>query len=346
MYAKNGLALPLTGAASQPPLFVFARVREDGGMSRGEAVRAEAAGADLYCPRCGYNLRGIESERCPECGGEVDRAKLSASRIPWAHRGEIGRVRAYWKTVAMVVRRPGELAAGVARPVSLSDARRFWVVTVVWAFVPLAVVGTWWVFGSGRVAVWGVYSIDSWEGLRQITDTPNQGSTWRWPASLVDVVWVASFWTGLFLFLLFAAGVASYWFHPADLPVVQQNRAVAVSYYACAPLAWLGVALAVMAMAGWWNLIDPWGYVPLLWRRFTVYGMLVSLVAGLLAAAGVVWWWVATLVMLKRSTRCGVLWLIRAGIGVPMAWVVLALLTVVGIPYVVGLLEVMALSLK
>jgi hypothetical protein len=326
------------------PLFDFAPAGENTGMSRGETVRAEAIGADLFCPRCGYNVRGIDSQRCPECGGEVDRGKLSASRIPWVHRREIGRFRAYWRTVAMVVRRPREVAGEVARPVSLSDARRFWVATVVWAFLPLAMVGTWWVFGSGRLAFAGVYGVNSWQGLRGLVNGGSQGPTWRLPISAADWVWVVSFWVGLFLFLLFSAGVASYWFHAADLPVVQQNRAVAVSYYACAPLAWVGIALAVMLVAGWWNLIDPRGYVPLFWRRFWIYGLLVSSAAGLATAGGVVWWWVVASVMLKRATRCGLVRVIAAAVGLPVAWVALALLTVVAIPYVVGLIELMVLS--
>ena len=32
--------------------------------------------ADLFCPNCGYNLRGIDSERCPECGVVIDREAM------------------------------------------------------------------------------------------------------------------------------------------------------------------------------------------------------------------------------------------------------------------------------
>lgn len=57
---------------------------------------------DLYCPHCGYNLCGIDSGRCPECGEPFDRATASISRIPWMHRPEIGRIKGWWRTVWMV----------------------------------------------------------------------------------------------------------------------------------------------------------------------------------------------------------------------------------------------------
>ena len=27
---------------------------------------------DIFCQRCGYNLRGLTGNRCPECGGSLD----------------------------------------------------------------------------------------------------------------------------------------------------------------------------------------------------------------------------------------------------------------------------------
>lgn len=35
------------------------------------ALVAFLAANDANCPRCSYNLRGVESARCPECGGEL-----------------------------------------------------------------------------------------------------------------------------------------------------------------------------------------------------------------------------------------------------------------------------------
>ncbi len=36
---------------------------------------------DLYCPECGYNLRGIPEDRCPECGFGYDRGAIRAQSI-------------------------------------------------------------------------------------------------------------------------------------------------------------------------------------------------------------------------------------------------------------------------
>ena len=37
-----------------------------------ELLAAFLADRDVQCPRCGYNLRGITSGRCPECGDPLE----------------------------------------------------------------------------------------------------------------------------------------------------------------------------------------------------------------------------------------------------------------------------------
>src|SRR5688500_6888706 len=84
--------------------------------------------ADLFCPGCGYDLRAIDSGRCPECGLPVDRT-AGVSRIPWAHRRRIGWARAYSRTVWLATFRTRKLAAEVERPVDYRAAQQFRLVT-------------------------------------------------------------------------------------------------------------------------------------------------------------------------------------------------------------------------
>ncbi len=45
-------------------------------------IRQALATQDLACPQCDYNLRGLQSGRCPECGWQVH-ARLSFSSQHW-----------------------------------------------------------------------------------------------------------------------------------------------------------------------------------------------------------------------------------------------------------------------
>ncbi len=82
----------------------------------------------------------MESDRCPECGIDIVDVKQRKSIIPWVHRAEIGRVRAYWRTVWLVSFGFKRFCQEMSRPAQLSDARRFRWVTVVVAFLPFAIV--------------------------------------------------------------------------------------------------------------------------------------------------------------------------------------------------------------
>jgi hypothetical protein len=93
-----------------------------------------AASTDLFCPHCGYNQRGLEGDRCPECGGRYQRAELSASRIAWTSRRQIGRVSALVRTVLTASFQPRLLAASVQADLLRRDARWF----VILCTLPLA----------------------------------------------------------------------------------------------------------------------------------------------------------------------------------------------------------------
>lgn len=70
---------------------------------------------DVACPRCKYNLRGLTSERCPECGLDIDADELAVG-IPrenietWLDRCDP------WQPHQVLVRSLFELLCGALRP--------------------------------------------------------------------------------------------------------------------------------------------------------------------------------------------------------------------------------------
>lgn len=180
----------------------------------------------LLCPGCGYDLRGLTSERCPECGFGLAELRAGEAQIPWVHRARLGWFKAYWKTVWWVTRWPERLPPEMARPVNYRDSQSFrWITTLhayglVLAASVLWCVLDWWCGWRGGEALW-------------------------WGLAAVHAASLA--------LLAGLPGVASYFFQSRRLPVEQQNRAIALSYYAWAPLALAPLALPFFA-AGLWTL--------------------------------------------------------------------------------------------
>lgn len=74
-----------------------------------------ASDRDVACPRCGYNLRGLTTPRCPECGFRFDFEQLQAGflreNIPtWLDRCDL------WQPHQALLRSLYELARGTLRP--------------------------------------------------------------------------------------------------------------------------------------------------------------------------------------------------------------------------------------
>ncbi|HKQ47015.1 MAG TPA: hypothetical protein VJZ71_02970 [Phycisphaerae bacterium] len=79
-------------------------------------VVATSSDEEIYCPICNYNLTGILTGRCPECGSLFDREALRANQqanritlIPWDDPAET----AFWPRLKKTL------------PICLFDAKRF-----------------------------------------------------------------------------------------------------------------------------------------------------------------------------------------------------------------------------
>lgn len=293
-----------------------------------------SAAATLLCAGCGYDLRGSPGERCPECGLVIDRSGAGESRIAWMHRRRIGRVRAFWKTVAFASGRPQKFAAEVARPVRFRDAVVFRRIVALLAFVPMAALL---VFAYVKL-------YDAKTGIRwlDVPRWPDNMSIWDagTPGELVaEGVTLASLLSGLWLFLLGAAGMPSYFCHPRSLPIVQQNRAIAVSYYACAPLAtWPAMALLLciaeaIRRATETNIRGPHNAAFIV-MAFAIFGTVTTI---LLA-----WWNAGTIA--ARATNRGSLTAWNVRLLLPVMWALLAGLCLVAVPAIVAWLCLVVLS--
>lgn len=265
-------------------------------------MNTDPSSAPLFCPHCGYDLRTLTGDGCPECGGEIDREALSRSQIPWVHRATQGRLRTFWSTVWHSTFHTRHLAYEMIRPVDYRDARRFQAALVIW------------------LMAWLIGAIGVWAGLASMAPRP---IAW-WPM-LMGGIALAVFAS---LFLITATGVPSYWFHPRGVPVERQNRAIALSYYASAPLAFLplaGVILAVGVAAAMVadDLRQPtWWYVALA----------VVLIGAALLGVIPLGWWRRCLELASATVQRQGGSLALMAICLPITWLLLAATFLVLIP--------------
>jgi hypothetical protein len=251
----------------------------------------------LFCPQCGYDLRGTESDQCAECGFALDRARLVASRIPWVHRKYLGWRRAYERTNFLVLFKPAVLAEEMSRPVDYKEARRFRYVTVLMAAVPLD--------------AWAIALFLTSGALR---DFP-QGNALGW---ILEGVCAITGIVAIWLFLLGASGSGSYFFHPRRMSIAQQNRAIAVSCYGCAPLAWAWLPAGLLALA---RLIMNASRRP---NDLALQIAVPLYAAGFgLAAIVVILWWARTVNLMRGTTQCGIPRTLLFAIYLPLSWAVL-----------------------
>lgn len=264
--------------------------------------------AHVFCPFCGYDMRARFGDTCPECGQTVDEQAMRRAQVPWANRREIGTLRALFRTVWHVTFRTGTFAHAVSQTVSLQAALGFrrLVIVVLWLTCAVPAV-TWLLTVDGP---------DVPEWMEVFEDT--------------NPLWFGLAAAGLLWVLLYTwTGVHTYWFHPRHFSVERQNRAVALSYYACAPLLLLPIA-AVLWLAGV-ILFDLGDAVdePV----FVIIGLLgLALPGGALAVLGIGGFWVATARLAGDAAERTGFGRLTLMLGQPAACVLLAGLILVALP--------------
>ncbi len=291
-------------------------------MTPSPTAPAGPADPGAYCPGCGYDLRGSPGGRCPECGLERDAVP---ARLAWERRRELGRLRTFARAAWLATAHPDRLVRLTAAPVDLPSARRFRrvVLAVVAAAVTVAFVTT--VRDQGGPAVFNV------------VPDPRYG-----PSPLVTapvVFWSAgaSLWPVLPIGFGIALLVGTRWDHWMALgtahPVLRQ-RAIVAARYTVAPLLAVAVAVACLTV----------GRVP---------GLLSRRAAGLSDSVAVLYGGAAVLLTGVAPARFTLAMplagRLRAAVvlaGTVVQWAVAVAVGIALFPAVVGLLWVMADSLR
>lgn len=291
--------------------------------------------AELFCRGCGYNLRGIKSRQCPECGVALEWSKLAESRIPWVYRRDLGRINAFALTVWQVVRRPGEVGSEAGREVSYSDAQKFRWVVVILTSIPL------WGWVLAYQILWGsnppgVPSASPVARLMVGMDwTFDLEATFFAGITLRPVPWVA-----VLLCVIGITGVASYLFHPRSLPVVRQDRAIALSYYANASLALAWLPMGMMVVFVVLHHLDDSGKFEINFVKLRLFGAFAWCSLGLIPLLLLY----DNLRLLYGSTGQSLARVAAGLVVLPLFWGGIAVLTLVILPMICGFLRLAFLS--
>jgi hypothetical protein len=290
--------------------------------ARGSAMTA-ALSESFYCHGCAYDLRGLTSNRCPECGMVIDRS--SAGIIAWEKRAKIGRVRAFVRTAVAATFTPIHFARAATGSVDVRSAKRFrWVACLVFTAL------------FSLIFLFEVWDHGGIDALR-LVDEDYRNSVGKFWEPLF--VWQsgAMLWptlpAGLLIATILATGIA-HWFYTSRLEPVPANRAMALGYYLWLPFA---CGLLLLAVLGVFlnQTLRPGPGLPLFLQ---------------LISPAVVTAWVFTILNGFRAIRavmkCGVLRPILMVAGIVTQTILAAALGLIVFPAVVGVFRLGIGSLR
>lgn len=110
---------------------------------------------EIYCPLCNYNLTGVHSGRCPECGGVFHRESLIAAQktnqitvMPWDDPERMSIIRRFGRTLAICLFNARRFAFAFSVQPQRTRAASFKLVVMLFAWLMAAIpvlVGADWV---------------------------------------------------------------------------------------------------------------------------------------------------------------------------------------------------------
>jgi hypothetical protein len=283
-----------------------------------------------YCPGCGYDLRSLNSERCPECGLPI--ASTFTGIIPWERRKGIGFGSAFFRTLLTATFKPTHLARATGSPINVRSARLFrWIVRVL-IIVPCVAL-----FALALSQNGGTNALITIDGPYQGLLQPFWEPLFLWTVG-------ATLWPILpigFAFTVILATGISQWFFMKRLEPARRNRAMAFSYYLCSPLGWIFIpcvtcgAVMILSDSDWVgssHAIDTMADISGLLCILSVLVLLIAIVNSIRAV--------------DAATQCGVIRSLAIAAGV-IAQAGVSIAIGLGLfPAVVGLFRLIITSLR
>lgn len=291
----------------------------------------------LTCLHCGYDLRMIQSDLCPECGQTIERDVEQISQLPWTHRRTKGWLGSYVATVWLASFRLKRFRAEMARPVSYRDARAFFRVhATILSLCVMGAVATFFWFNAGKAKL--DFSYTDFDRLAQAAWWER---VFTWDIALP--LWMGiMFWpltvvlAGVWAFT--SLSLPAWFFASRSLSERERARAVALAHYASATVVWIPLGL----IGAWFAAIGAEN------TEYTPYRDLgpeppFYVFAGLaifLLFFPPLWVWVRYAMFYISLTRAGFFRSAAMVIGLPLMWVANLLLFLVLVPWCVGIVYI------
>jgi hypothetical protein len=247
---------------------------------------------ELRCGSCGYDLRGIETRTCPECGRAFDPEFCIDQLMPWEQHRHIGRLRAYLRTAWIVTMHPTRATEKIDRPMSVPTARRFRRIVILFLMIILATN-----LISAHI-IWRNSQLRTRDNdILLLASTPS----------------LTALLLGLAVGLFGACWATDAIFRSRRLARSSQLRAQAMASYAWAPLVWAPLPLLLMALTS--RLIfAPLGTPPIVQ---TTGGIVARVWLALIALQ----WWIVTVLLLRISTARSWPRMILSALLLPVLWI-------------------------